>query len=448
MRCSTSSGVMPGAFRISLTWVGEMSGKASIGSCRQAAMPAPTPSAVTSSTTRRCASANSIQPLTASVRAPAGPAPSAPPRRASPPWHPPAGPAPRRRVAVAAEDAPPAAAESRRPPPGTPAPGRRRGSTAAAGTRRAAAGGVSSISISSVWPAASPAAGSSARSSAARLAGSSTPPTAITRPAGSAAGQAHRLPGAQAPDQGRRQLRLGPQAIAAQQQRGGGAGRDRLAQTQLALVHRARSRRQQPVGGRLAGDLGGAGEQLPAGAELGLRRHQRRLALLCLACRHDALGQQRRIARRLLARPGRAAPARSRWAARAARYSALCSSTSACPACIASPSCASRRVTTPPKGTTTARAALPGRVSVAGRRAATSTVAGAAGRVSTPSAAACSGLTPMSAASAGRMRPNRTARARTRAAHRSFRWRDWRAVSDPRLWKRLTGRGKTLFAAC
>ena len=31
---STSSGVMPGALRMILTWVGEMSGKASTGNCR------------------------------------------------------------------------------------------------------------------------------------------------------------------------------------------------------------------------------------------------------------------------------------------------------------------------------------------------------------------------------------------------------------------------------
>lgn len=30
-RCSTSSGVMPGTLRITLTWVGEISGKASMG---------------------------------------------------------------------------------------------------------------------------------------------------------------------------------------------------------------------------------------------------------------------------------------------------------------------------------------------------------------------------------------------------------------------------------
>ena len=43
-------------------------------------------------------------------------------------------------------------------------------------------------------------------------------------------------------------------------------------------------------------------EQVAAGAELGLHRRQCRLALLRLARRHDAFAQQRRIARRLLAR--------------------------------------------------------------------------------------------------------------------------------------------------
>ena len=39
-RCSTSSGVMPGIFKMTLAWVGEMSGKASMGRFSQACMPA------------------------------------------------------------------------------------------------------------------------------------------------------------------------------------------------------------------------------------------------------------------------------------------------------------------------------------------------------------------------------------------------------------------------
>jgi hypothetical protein len=50
IRCSISSGVMPGAFRITFTWVGETSGKASIGSVRQACAP-PTISAIVASAT-------------------------------------------------------------------------------------------------------------------------------------------------------------------------------------------------------------------------------------------------------------------------------------------------------------------------------------------------------------------------------------------------------------
>ena len=40
MRDSTSSGVIPGAFMMIFTWVGEMSGKASMGMVRTAHQPA------------------------------------------------------------------------------------------------------------------------------------------------------------------------------------------------------------------------------------------------------------------------------------------------------------------------------------------------------------------------------------------------------------------------
>jgi len=58
MRLSISSGVMPGAFMMILTWVLETSGNASIGRLVKAYQPAPASSAPASSTKRRCASAN------------------------------------------------------------------------------------------------------------------------------------------------------------------------------------------------------------------------------------------------------------------------------------------------------------------------------------------------------------------------------------------------------
>jgi len=58
MRLSTSSGVMPGAFRITLTWVLETSGKASMGRLRKAYQPKPASKAAPSRMKMRCESAN------------------------------------------------------------------------------------------------------------------------------------------------------------------------------------------------------------------------------------------------------------------------------------------------------------------------------------------------------------------------------------------------------
>src|SRR5574340_241311 len=61
MRPSTSSGVMPGAFRISLTCVDETSGKASIGISWNARTPSPASTSASTSTNQRRASANSVR---------------------------------------------------------------------------------------------------------------------------------------------------------------------------------------------------------------------------------------------------------------------------------------------------------------------------------------------------------------------------------------------------
>ena len=58
MRASTSSGVMPGALRIILTWVDDTSGKASIGVSCKARQPAPASSNATSSISSRWVSEN------------------------------------------------------------------------------------------------------------------------------------------------------------------------------------------------------------------------------------------------------------------------------------------------------------------------------------------------------------------------------------------------------
>jgi hypothetical protein len=60
-RVSTSSGVMPGAFRMILTWVVETSGKASIGRPRKACTPAPTSMTVSTSMSRRWVSEKRIR---------------------------------------------------------------------------------------------------------------------------------------------------------------------------------------------------------------------------------------------------------------------------------------------------------------------------------------------------------------------------------------------------
>src|SRR5574343_306345 len=61
MRVSTSSGVMPGAFRMIFTCVLETSGKASIGRPSRACTPAPMRSAVSTTSNRRCASEKRIR---------------------------------------------------------------------------------------------------------------------------------------------------------------------------------------------------------------------------------------------------------------------------------------------------------------------------------------------------------------------------------------------------
>ena len=61
MRVSTSSGVMPGALMMIFTCVDETSGKASIGSSRNAATPAPISSSVARIVRMRWVSANSTR---------------------------------------------------------------------------------------------------------------------------------------------------------------------------------------------------------------------------------------------------------------------------------------------------------------------------------------------------------------------------------------------------
>ncbi len=83
MRVSTSAGVMPGAFRMSFTWVVETSGKASMGSPCSASQPAPTRPSVSTATSRRCASAKAIRRR--SIYLPSPPRPSQAPLSAAVP---------------------------------------------------------------------------------------------------------------------------------------------------------------------------------------------------------------------------------------------------------------------------------------------------------------------------------------------------------------------------
>ncbi len=75
MRVSTSSGVMPGALRMSLTCVVETSGKASMGSCRNDWMPAPMSSTVSSATSRRCERLNATSLFNMAYSPPSAPTP-------------------------------------------------------------------------------------------------------------------------------------------------------------------------------------------------------------------------------------------------------------------------------------------------------------------------------------------------------------------------------------
>ena len=57
---STSSGVMPGALTMILTWVGDTSGKASMGMVVTACQPPPVSNSTISNTSKRWVSANLI----------------------------------------------------------------------------------------------------------------------------------------------------------------------------------------------------------------------------------------------------------------------------------------------------------------------------------------------------------------------------------------------------